>query len=63
MNSLKPNSFGIVVRKEAENQEEPALKEDLHALLSKWEEGLQALYKAKVGRENNRRAHTSLFYT
>ena len=47
LNSVKPENFGVIVRTVAENKDIDDLKRDLEECVEKWENGIQALKKAK----------------
>lgn len=47
MSSIKPEGFGVIIRTVAEGKEVAELDRDLRDLLAKWDEGMNALVKAK----------------
>lgn len=51
IDSIKPNNFTVVVRKEAEGKDVAVLDNDLKQLVAKWEEGVHKLKGARVGEQ------------
>ena len=49
INSIRPENFGVIIRTVAEGKEVADLDKDLKSLVRRWEEGVEALKKAKPG--------------